>query len=231
MRSSNDFAQSLWAWTEGKRSPLPAGTGLLAPVFALLPAPSGIDVEERVRAFLFEADIKRVLAISDRESSTEPEETGSWLDGVRNSWPGPLRPTADQAARLFDDLVSWRPLAVTRATAGAFAAGFYRSIDDSNRRLIGEALALVAAPALSRADRTVDRARALFHLIDSASVSAALAALPYFAEAEEELRAEILRRLRRGVNWRAFNEVAASAKAIEIWAGLDLTTNELGSSK
>jgi len=124
-------------------------------------------------------------------------------------------------------LVSWRPLALTKDTTATLAAGFFRSIDDGNRRLIGEALTFVVIPALVPADRTEERPRALCVLIDAASVSAALAALPYFSEAGAEVRAEILRRLRRGINWRTFEEVAPSAMAIEIWAKLGLEAKGL----
>ena len=221
------FAQALWAWTEGERTPLPAGTELLAPVFAFLPAPSDIDVKQRVQAFLFETDVNSVLAASPPTNSAAVEEKRKWLLGVQNAMLGQLRPTAEQAARLFDGPVSWRPLQANGTTIGTLAAGFYRDFNEGNRRLIGEALALVVVPALFSADRTEERVRALFALIDTASVSAAAAALPYFAQAGEEVRAEILRRLRRGINWRSFDQVAASAMAIEVWARLGLQATGL----
>jgi hypothetical protein len=223
------FAQALWASTEGERTPLPAGTGLLAPVFAFLPAPSDIDVKKRVQAFLFETDVKSMLAASPPTNSAAVEEKRKWLLGVQNAKLEQLRPTAEQAARLFDGLASWRPLQANEATIGTLAAGFYLDFYERIRRLIGEALALVVVPALVSADRTGERARALFGLIDTASVSAALAALPYFSEAGDEVRAEILRRLRRGINWRSFDQVAASAMAIEVWArlGLEATGSQL----
>jgi hypothetical protein len=146
------FAQALWAWTEREATSLPAGTELLAPVFAFLPAPSDIDVEKRVRTFVFETDVKN--AASPPTSSAEVEEKRKWLLGLQNATLGQLRPDADQAARLFDGLVNWRPLEADEAKIGTIASGLYRDLNNSNRRLIGEALGLVIAPALRPLDQT-----------------------------------------------------------------------------
>jgi len=69
-------------------------------------------------------------------------------------------------------------------------------------------------------DRTEDRARALLAIIGEASVSSAVAALPYFSSLTAPIRSEIIRRIRRGIIGRDFDEVAGSTIAVEVWASL-----------
>jgi hypothetical protein len=143
-----------------------------------------------------------------------------------------LRPTAEQAIRIFDELVSWRPYSF-RAPYPAELLGphLLGNQNEAIGVLIGEALAQTIIPSISLMDLTGSRARALLELISQAQVHTAIAALPYFAVADSDIEQDISERVRRAVAGPRFDEVASGASAVETWAELDKTRQQERLSK
>ncbi|MHB1765554.1 MAG: SIR2 family NAD-dependent protein deacylase [Gammaproteobacteria bacterium] len=213
-----EFGQALWSKTDGDKAPLPAGTDLSPSIFSDLPAPKEIDPVNLVRVRLFDVDINIIL--------TQPVETRNWVHSIVLAAQGSLRPTRDQAIRIFDKLVSWRPGSPANpASIDPFSAGLLSDTNKSNRQLIGQALTRVIVPSLSPEDRSEARAHTLLGLISEAEVSTAIAALPYFTALDSQIHARITQCVRRAVRGRSFEEVASGVAAIETWSQLEKESN------
>ncbi len=213
------FGEVLWSKTDEEQAPLPAGTNLSPFIFADLSVPKDIDPEKLVRIRLFDIDIKKVL--------TQPVETQNWFSSVVLAAQGSLRPTRDQAIRIFEELVSWRP----SSPADPISASLLRDFNEGNRRLIGQALTRMIVPSLPPEERTRDRALALLGLISEAQVNTAIAALPHFQVADGKFAADITQSIRRALAGHSFDEVASGTAAIETWVQLEknLTTSSFPS--
>jgi hypothetical protein len=216
------FGAALWSATGGAAAPLPVGTNLLAHTFVELPAPAGVDPEALVRARLFDTDIKEILRSPQPLGTLEIADKHNRLLEIIAAAESPLRPTRDQAVRLFSEMTEWRPPADADADKiDHLGASLQRQFYVGSKRSVGLALARMIVPSLVPEDRTEDRARALLALIGEASISSAVAASPYFASSTDTIRLEIIRRIRRGIIGRDFDEVAGSTTAVEVWATLD----------
>jgi hypothetical protein len=199
------FARAVWSESDGVEPALPAGTGLLPHIFALIPETDGVDVKAVVRTRLFERD--DVANVGDRLYAIVAA-TSRKIEAIQ--------PTREQALRMFGRMTAWRPPEVE---LGPLSAALSQGNIDRERRLIGQALALAVAPALSAEDRTEQRADALLALINMAGVETAIAALPYFicSAGESGLRQAVVQRIRLGFVGRSPDEVSGAAAAIETW--------------
>jgi hypothetical protein len=211
------FGAALWSATDGSPDSLPVGTNLLAHTFADLPAPDGIDRVAIVRARLFDTNVGELLSMPELLGSREVTDKQNRLLEIVASAGSSLRPTRDQALRLFSEMTSWRaPVDATSEKVDMF--GLRRQFLSGSMRLIGPALSRVIVPELAPEDRTEDRARALLALIDEPYAGRVFPALSYFVHLTGPIHAEIVRRIRRGMIGRNFDEVAGSAAAVEAWA-------------
>jgi hypothetical protein len=199
------FARAVWSESDGVEPALPAGTGLLPHIFALIPETDGVDVKAVVRTRLFERD--DVANVGDRLYAIVAA-TSRKIEAIQ--------PTREQALRMFGRMTAWR---LPEVELGPLSAALSQGNIDRERRLIGQALALAVAPALSAEDRTEQRADALLALINMAGVETAIAALPYFicSAGESGLRQAVVQRIRLGFVGRSPDEVSGAAAAIETW--------------
>jgi hypothetical protein len=214
------FGAALWSVTDDTAAPIPAGTNLLPHTFAELPAPAGVDAGSLLRARLFDIDLKQAL-ILPQQSTLQIADPQNRLLQISAAAQSPLRPTSEQAVRLFGEIVEWRPPTEKEIEQiDSLGASFRRQFYEDCKGLAGWALVRTIVPALSPEDRTDDRARALLALIRDASVSTAVAALPYFSGSTDATHLEIIRRIRRGIIGASFDEVNGSTTAVEIWGTL-----------
>ncbi len=209
------FGEALWSETDAASGGLPANTNLLAAMFAQLPAPKTIDKEKLVRAYLFDCDIVEILSPSGALSSRDIENRLNHLQAITATAQGPLRPTADQAARMFDTIVRWRPPA--SALSDAIRAELLRPLYESARTL-GEVLRTVATPSLQSSDRTSQRAGALLAFLYEVPGSTAAAVLPHFLGADDDLRAKIVGGIQQAISARTDEEVGGGVMAGEEWS-------------
>lgn len=210
------FGQVLWSETDEANAGLPANADLLASMFVELPAPPTVDRHSRVRAYLFDCDIQEILSPSGGLSSRDIGNRLNHLLAITATIQGPLRPTADQAVRMFDTIVRWRPSAPM--PTDPIGASLLRPLRENARRTLGEVLRTVATPSLRSEDRTSERARALLTLLCEVPGTTAAGALPYFLGEDEGLRAEIVGGIQQAISGRTDEEVAGGVMAVEQWA-------------
>jgi len=205
-----------------KDAVLPSGTNLLAPVLLEMPAPKGVDPEAIVRAHLFEPDVRELLTAPHPFSSREStDKTNRLLELVAAS--GKLAPTREQATRLFAEMTDWAQNEQKSAPKpDSLTAPFAADIRARARQYVGTILARLVVPSLHPEDLTEQKAEALFEFIGHPSGGTAIEALPYFADASPQLLPEIMRRIRRGLISRDFDQVTGSAMAVEKWTTLNL---------
>jgi SIR2-like domain len=214
------FGLALWSETDGMQFPLPSKTDLLPHTFVQLPAPTGIDVVRSVCSRLFDTDIKGVLAPPQPMSSYGIADNTNQIRAIWATAQSKLRPTGQQACVLFDNMTSWCPSCIGDGQ-DSFGAQLLRSFYSGVRPVLGQALAYVVVPSLAPEDLTPARARSLMALIKNEEVHAARVALPYFADAGNDILGEIIQCIRRGVGGRRFEEVAGGTAAIEVWTNID----------
>jgi hypothetical protein len=210
------FGQVLWSEVDETAGGLPANSDLLASMFAELPAPASIDKHSHVRKYLFEYDIKEILSPSGALDSRDIGNRFYHLLAITATAQGPLRPNADQAARMFDTVVGWRPSA--SAPTDPIGAALLRPLREDAPRALGEVLRTVAAPCLRPEDRTSERARALLTFLREVPGTTAAAVLPYFLGEDDDLRAEIVEGIQQAVSARTDEEVAGGVMAVVEWA-------------
>ena len=212
---------ALWSSSDASAASWPAGTNLFAHTFAELPAPEGVNREALVRAHLFDTNIGELLKQPQPLGTREIADKHNRLREIIAAAASSLRPTREEAIRLFVEMTDWASAVATDASkADPMGASFHRLFYTRAKNYIGVALARLVVPALPPEDRTEERARALLAFINEPCSCSAVAALPYFAHHTGPIRADIIRRIRRGIIGREFDEVSGSATAVEVWATL-----------
>lgn len=196
------FADALWRGVSHEESALPEGLKLHPHAFLIAPAPSDINAHARVYANLFSrhdnADpVDLVLAVSGRTPR--------------------LRPNEADAQRLFRNVTNWRPAVTDSESIGdAFSRPFRKERD----RMMASVLAVVAAPALSREDRTVERAEAALAFLDETELPETLAALPIFYGLNAQIDERIIGAFRRPLAIGDRGATPAAVDAIDRWLRL-----------
>ena len=130
-----------------------------------------------------------------------------------------LFPTHQQAARLFSEITGWPAALEKKPTRDSLSAFFQRNAQKRFLSSAASALARVVVPSLAEQDRTEKRASEIIAFLTVPSTSGAMPALPYFAHLGA-VQPEIIRRVRRAIAGRRFEEVAGGATAITTWASL-----------
>jgi hypothetical protein len=132
---------------------------------------------------------------------------------------GPVRPTREQAAGIFDAITRWRPIPIGSSSASdPISASFLSGFNSGNQRNVGYVLAQTIVPSLASEDRTESRGQAILALIAEAHVNTALAALPHFAFASNDVHSRIVQNIRRAIVGGTVDEVSSGSAAIENWA-------------
>lgn len=202
---SSSFAEALWKNIPKEGNALPEGTNLLLHAFLIAPVPPGIDVRTRVYAHLFSPGAK-----------AEPVHLLAAVSG-RSPY---LQPSKADAVRLFRNAANWRP---KELPSDHIADVFARSTEEESNRTMASILGTVAAPALAREDRTIDRAEAALAFLEETNLPEALSALPIFYG----LRADVDRRIENAF-WRPLaigdrRATPAAVNALDRWLQLSET--------
>lgn len=158
----SSFADALWKDTPPGGNDLPKGLNLLSYAFLIAPAPPTIDARARVYSHLYGpgdgADpIHLVAAASGRKPY--------------------MQPTESDAVQLFDNVAGWRP---EKSDTDNFRNALVRPAQERTGRLMASVLGVVAAPALGKHDRTVERAEAALTFLHDTGLPEALSSLPVF---------------------------------------------------
>ena len=140
----------------------------------------------------------------------------SRLVAISAAAQGSLRPTPEQAARLFDGIVHWRQ--PDTSASDAMREGLLQSLYVGAPRLLGEVLRHMVVPSLGAEDRTLERVGELLMFIREVPGSAAAGGLPYFLGDRNEVQTEIIRGIQQAIAGRTEEEVAGGAAAVEMWA-------------
>lgn len=202
---ASSFAAALWKDVPHESNALPMGLNLLSHAFLIAPAPPNIDARARVYANLFGPDaeaepIHLVMAATNSTHFLQPSET--------------------DAVRLFDKLAGWRP-AMPRSTSVGDIFG--RQFHADGNRMTASILGTVAAPALVKHDRTVERAEAALTFLDETSLPEALHALPVFYGLSAGLDRRIENAFRRPLAIGDRRATPASVEALDHWLRLSET--------
>jgi hypothetical protein len=214
------FGAALWSIRDASIERLPANTRLLATAFVHTPAPAEIDREALVRAHLFGGNVAEILAEPKPLGSIDVGNKLNRLAELSAANGAGLIPTREQAARLFAEITSWAAAVEKKLSeTNTFVDPFRQQTRERLLSHAASALARLVVPSLAPEDRTEKRANELLAFIKDPSTSTALPALPYFAHLPV-VRPEIVRRIRRAIAGRHFEEVAGGAMAIEKWASL-----------
>lgn len=221
-KEKNAFGEALWSSVDVDPNPLPANTRLLAYAYGELPAPEGIDRVSRVSARLFGMDLTDLLAVPAMIGSQQMDEKRSWLTALAASGQSDIKPNREQARNIFDILASWRPIDPASAGEDFFRASIVKTLNRTNRRLIGEALGNVIVPSLATEDRTITRVRALLALTNDAHVYAAMTGLPHFLGIDHRIDLDVVQAIRRALAGRSFDEVGSASFALEAWIRVSL---------
>lgn len=196
------FAAALWKDVPSDSNSLPKGTNLYSFAFLIAPAPPDIDVHARVYMHLFGPD-----------AGADPGELVAAASGNKPY----LQPNEIDAVRLFDKLVIWRP---KETPSDAIREAFVRQSREQNDQMIASVLGIVAAPALSRQERTIERAEAALTFLSDTKLPEALSALPVFYGLNEETDRRIENAFNRPIVAGDRRATPAAVGAIDRWLHL-----------
>ncbi len=215
---SQSFGDALWSETDREENGIPGKTDLLMSIFTKLPTPITIDASARIRSRLYDEPIGTWLLPSEpyhlQIDANKLNHIQSFLLAAKNN----LLPNPDQAVRLFDEMMAWRPSPL--ANCDPFKALEIHTFEDQVRRIIGDTVSLAIVPAMRTTDLTIERANAVLHCIEETGLGQARGCLPYFLNTRSELLDGIIRSLRRGVIGSTFDDVVGATTAITKWIEL-----------
>ena len=221
---SRSFGEALWSETDREVNGVPVKTRLLMSMFAKLPAAPTIDAIARIRTRLYDEPIETWLRPSEpyhlQIDTNRLNHIKSFILAAKDN----LFPTPDQAVRLFEGMMVWRPSSPMENDP--FKASAIRSLEDQLRPIIGDTVSLAIVPVMSESDLTIERANAVLELIEKAGIGRARGCLQYFLNNSSDLRERIIRSLRRGVIGSTFDDVVGATTAITKWIAL-IQTNSL----
>ena len=201
----SSFAEALWNDATREGSTLPVGTNLLAHAFLIAPAPPHLDARACVYAYLFGTG-----------PGADPVQMVAAASGSRPR----MQPSEADAARLFRDVVDWRPKDPGPDSLGEAMS---RSIREEADRNMARVLGIVAAPALAREDRTVERACAALTFLKETDLPEGLGALPVFYGLRADVDERIASALRRSLAIGDRRATPAAVDALDRWLRLSET--------
>ena len=214
----DSFGAALWGKVDNDAQPLPADTQLLASTVAKLPAPPEIDPIARVKARIFDRDLRNVMDCAGPLDTRVLSEKQSHLISLYNTAPLGLSMPAERAAELFDQVVAWDPPPC--ANDDPLSAGFKQSFNDIVRQLAGDALTFAVVPAMTREDRTEARLGALMDFINRTKSWRSVAALPNFLETVPTMEENIVLAIHRGLSAAEQLRTSGATTALIRWSRL-----------
>jgi hypothetical protein len=128
------FATALWGKVDNDTQPLPADTRLLASTVAELPAPAGIDPIARVKARIFDRDLRTVMDCAGPVDTRVLSEKQNHLVSLYNTGPLALSMPAKRAAELFDYRVGPSPSFQRRFLGGKLQTELQRFCEATGQR-------------------------------------------------------------------------------------------------
>lgn len=215
---SDKLADKIWG-SQISQQGLP-NTGLLPHALLLLSAPDIEHVKVLVRLYLYEHG-EEVLIDTQKEirSYPSPEIRRAVMiyNGMANAAVNEttrLYPTPEQALKLFDRLVVWRPQLV-RDSFWADAGNIERT---KLAESIGNALSYAIAPVLSNGEKTVERFKQLEQFYEE--IEAALSVIPafvYFVPTSGDIAATVEKVIRKSLQGCDNRKVGYAAIALQKW--------------
>jgi hypothetical protein len=212
-----DLADAIWGNSPNYQD-LP-WTGLYPHALLLLPVPDDSHTESVVRNYLYERS-NGVLRSTQKElrSFPSPEIEGAveiyagMANAAANSTTR-LFPTSEQAQRLFDQLVTWRP--------EVEKDDFFGSATNNREQLtacIGKALSYAIAPALADDVKTPERFAQLKSFFeDLGGAASAIPAFIYFEKSSGDTALYVERIIQVSLRNRDANKVAYAGIAMHKW--------------
>ncbi|RQM51006.1 SIR2 family protein [Paraburkholderia bannensis] len=209
------FGSALWSDVDTQKDGLPSGTNLLSSTIALLPAPETIDARALVRRVLFEAPIANILHIPDSLGSKEVEERQSFIMALLHAAQIDLKPTSDEAARMFDAFMAWgTETARTSSRTNFFGSDLGPWIWESSGSIISELL----LPAMSEKERTSERGAVLLEAVEKNNGWSGIAGLSFFLKAIPSLDETLARLIMKGFIAPNHKGVNSATSAVQVWA-------------
>jgi SIR2-like domain len=212
------LGKALWSDTDAQENALPQSTGLTPSVFLRLPADDGVDVQARLRARLFDADLREVMRLQTPAGTVEIGAKIEHLNSLTKATEFGLTLPADVAVRMFDEIVVWEQQATARQDP--FATSFIKGFNDGMRLAAGYLLTMAVVPALRAEQRTEQRACNLLAFVTRTRSWTSLGALPLFLPSAQGVRDDIISIIRRGLIGSESQHVGSAAMAISGWAKL-----------
>ncbi|WP_185015554.1 SIR2 family NAD-dependent protein deacylase [Salinisphaera orenii] len=159
---TKSFANALWKNVSPDDNALPMALELFPHAFLITPEPPEINARARVYSHLFaQGEAPEPMALVAAASGRTPY----------------LQPSEADAARLFSNVIAWRP---KEPDPDPVSNAFIGPEREREERAMASVLGIVAAPALAKCDRTIDRAEATLTFLEETKLSESLAALPMF---------------------------------------------------
>jgi hypothetical protein len=212
------FGKALWSDVDAGENALPQNTGLSPSAFLRLPADDGIDVQARLRARLFNADLRELMRLQTPVGTVEIGTKINHLDSLTTAAEFGLTVPADVAVRMFEEIVVWEQQTADRQDP--FATSFVKGFNDGMRLAAGHLLTMAVVPALRTEQRTEQRARNLMAFVTRTRSWTSLGALPLFLPSAQGSWDDIISIIRRGLIGSESQHVGSAAMAISGWAKL-----------
>ena len=172
------FGKALWSDTDAKENALPQNTGLNPAVLLQLPADNGIDVQARLRARLFDPDLREVMRLPSPLSSAETSAKVEHLFSLAKAIELGLTLPGEIAERMFDEIVIWEHQSIDRKDP--FGASFIKGFNVGIQIAAGHLLTTAVVPAMRVEQRTEQRFQTLIAFITRTRCWTSIGALPYF---------------------------------------------------
>lgn len=216
-----NLAAAIWGKTPDYQH-LPNIINLYPHIFLLLPAPDENKVKSLVQRHLYEHG-EDILMDTQKElqsyPSTEIERAVTIYTSMANAAVNDkikLFPSTEQALRVFEQLLNWRPWKNINDPYH-YEANERKSLTNS----IGNALSFAIVPALSNKDKTIERFEKLqtfYNEVDEAI--AVLPAFVYFTFINEKIACDTEKLIRKALQGREEREVYYAAIALQKWGEL-----------
>ncbi|BCF89100.1 hypothetical protein PPGU16_21670 [Paraburkholderia largidicola] len=210
------FANALWSGVDDGSDSLPSDANLLYSTIALLPAPQDIDVRARVCRILFDAPIAETLHIPDSRGSREMEETQAFVMALQHAAQVGLKPTQQQASRMFDAFLALAPTVEVKPNNPRM---FDSHLPEWIWERAGAIISDLIVPSMAESERTVERGRALLKAVECNNGWGGLAGLCGFFGSVATLAEKLPRLIMKGFIAPNHKGVQSSTSALLHWAG------------
>ncbi len=193
------FASALWRDVSDDAGALPEDLNLHPHAFLLAPQPDELDVRQRVYDNLYA-----------RNGHSPPDALIAAVTGHTPTIP----PSEEDAVRLFDNAVKWRPEPVD---SDSLTEALQHGVRERTNQTMAAILGIVAAPFMNEEDRTVERGKAAIKLIVDTELLEALPSLAMFFDIEAKLDQEIISAFKTRLMSRDDKVLSSTIQALSWW--------------